>query len=52
MGWNKEAAVDYIIKHAMAKSHSECATYTRLAIAAGGINLKRVGDAKTMVILC
>ncbi len=46
MGWNKDAAVDYIIKHASVKSQSLCATYTRLAIAAGGINLKLAGDAK------
>lgn len=46
MGWNKDAAVDYIVKHAMVKSNSQCATYTRQAIAAGGITLIQVGDAK------
>ncbi|AMO50201.1 hypothetical protein GA0061071_103133 [Kosakonia oryzendophytica] len=46
MAWDKDAAVAYLVKHAGAKSRSECATYTRQAISAGGINLIRTGDAK------
>lgn len=39
MGWNKYAAVDYLIKHAGPTSKSPCAVYTRLTIAAGGITI-------------
>lgn len=46
MGWDKSAAVDYLVKHAHAKSRSECAKYTRKAIAAGGINLEQTRYAK------
>jgi hypothetical protein len=46
MGWNKDAAVDYLIKHAGPTSKSKCAVYTRLAIAAGGINILNTEYAK------
>lgn len=46
MGWNKDAATDYIVKHALPQSHSDCAKYTRRAISAGGINLTRTDYAK------
>lgn len=46
MGWNKGAAVDYLIKHAGPNSKNKCAAYTRLAIAAGGINIKNTAYAK------
>lgn len=46
MGWDKDAAVDYLVKHAGVNSLSECATFTRRAIAAGGISLIRTRLAK------
>lgn len=46
MGWNKDAAVDYLVKHAGPTSKSKCAVYTRLAIAAGGINILNTEFAK------
>lgn len=34
MGWNKNAAVDDLVKHAGLKSTGYCATFTRRAIEA------------------
>lgn len=46
MGWNKDAAVDYLVKHALPASTSNCATFTRRAIEAGGIRLIQTKYAK------
>lgn len=46
MGWNKSAAVDYLVKHVEPHSKGHCAKYTRLAIAAGGIQLIQTMSAK------
>ncbi|WP_276642437.1 hypothetical protein [Siccibacter turicensis] len=46
MSWNKQEAVLYLRMHALGKSHSECAKYTRRAIEAGGIRIERTHDAK------
>ena len=52
MGWDKDAAVDYLVKHAGVNSLSECATFTRRAIAAGGSPLYVPDLQKIMVIRC
>lgn len=46
MSWNKEAAVSHLRSRALGRSHNECATFTREAIAAGGIRLERTLNAK------
>ncbi|WP_312047224.1 hypothetical protein [Erwinia sp.] len=46
MSWDKQDAVTYLRSHALGKSHSECARYTRQAIEAGGIKLERTHHAK------
>lgn len=46
MGWNKFAAAAYARHNARASSHGICATYVRLAIRAGGIELPITHFAK------
>lgn len=46
MRWNKNVAVSHLRLHAPGRSHNECATFTREAIAAGGIRLERTLSAK------
>lgn len=46
MSWNKEAAISYINAHAGTVSHHDCATYTRMAIEAGGIYIGHTHFAK------
>lgn len=46
MSWNKDAAVSYLRSHALGRSHSECAKFTRLAILAGGVKVANTDYAK------
>lgn len=46
MGWNKFAAAAYARHNARASSHGICATYVRMAIRAGGIELPITHFAK------
>lgn len=46
MSWKKDVALSYLRSHALGRSHSECAKFTREAIEAGGIRLERTHHAK------
>ncbi|WP_368041456.1 DUF3828 domain-containing protein [Cronobacter muytjensii] len=46
MNWNKDVAISHLRSRALGHSHNECATFTREAIAAGGIRLERTLNAK------
>lgn len=46
MRWNKQVAISYLRSHALGRSHSECAKFTRSAIRAGGINVPNTEYAK------
>ncbi len=46
MGWNKHAAISHIRLHARSGSISQCAQYTREAIAAGGVRIDNTPMAK------
>ncbi|VVT48345.1 Putative cytoplasmic protein [Kosakonia radicincitans] len=48
MGWDRSAAVDYLVKHAGTKSRSECAKYTLLAAS----TLYKRGMRKIMATHC
>src|SRR5689334_24816601 len=46
MGWNRNKAINYLRSNAESGSLGCCAQYTREAIEAGGVALRRHADAK------
>ncbi|ELY5789129.1 hypothetical protein SNN55_001031 [Cronobacter turicensis] len=46
MNWNKDVAISHLRSRALGRSHNKCATFTREAVAAGGIRLDRTLNAK------
>lgn len=46
MTWNVTKAVEHLTEHAHSASKRKCATYTRQAIAAGGITVANTASAK------